>query len=99
MAAVTRVHTLDYVARMLGEDLDLLEAIVWNDDNLTYGAIVSVYTGQDETITALTDDGIEELTNMLADARRSPQDWNRFLEDFVSDQDIIARVKEKDPRL
>ena len=99
MAAVTRVHTLDYVARMLGEDLDLLEAIVWNDDNLTYGAIVTVYTGQDETITALTDDGIEELTNMLADARRSPQDWNRFLEDFVSNQEIIDRVKEKDPRL
>ncbi|RKF12303.1 hypothetical protein D6850_18980 [Roseovarius spongiae] len=99
MAAVTHVYTLDYVARMLGETLDLLEAIVWNDDNLTYGAIVSVYTGQDETITALTDDGIEELTDMLADARRSSQDWNRFLEDFVSDQDIIARVKEKDLRL
>ena len=99
MAAVTHVHTLDYVATMLGETLDLLEAIVWNDDNLTYGAIVTVYTGQDETITALTDDGIEELTNMLADARRSPQDWNRFLEDFVSNQEIIDRVKEKDPRL
>lgn len=99
MAAMTHVYTLDYVARMLGETLDLLEAIVWNDDNLTYGAIVTVYTGQDETITALTDDGIEELTDMLADARRSSQDWNRFLEDFVSDQDIIARVKEKDLRL
>lgn len=99
MAALTHVYTLDYVAKMLGETLDLLEAIVWNDDNLTYGAIVTVYTGQDETITALTDDGIEELTNMLADARRSPQDWNRFLEDFVSDQEIIDRVKEKGPRL
>ncbi|MEI4235462.1 hypothetical protein [Roseovarius sp. D22-M7] len=99
MAALTHVYTLDYVARMLGETLDLLEAIVWNDDNLTYGAIVTVYTGQNETITALTDDGIEELTNMLADARRSPQDWNRFLEDFVSDQQIIDRVKEKGPRL
>jgi hypothetical protein len=36
---------------------------------------------------------------MLAEARRSPQDWIQFLEDFVSDQDIIACVKEKDPRL
>ena len=99
MAATTYVCSIAHVATRLGEDPELLEAIVSNDDNLTYGAIVSVYTGQDETITALTDDGIEELTNMLADARRSPQDWNRFLEDFVSDQDIIARVKEKDPRL
>ena len=38
-------------------------------DNLTYGSIVSVYTGPDETTTALTDDGIEELTDMLRDAR------------------------------
>jgi hypothetical protein len=38
--------------------VELLEAIVWNDDNLTYGSIISVYTGPDETITALTDDGV-----------------------------------------
>jgi len=44
MAAVTHVYTLDSVATMLGETLDLLEAIVWNGDNLTYGAIVTVYT-------------------------------------------------------
>jgi hypothetical protein len=91
MAAVTHVCALDYVAKMLGEDLELLEAIVWNDDNLTYGSIISVYTGPDETITALTDDGIEELTDMLADARRSP-------EAFVSDPDIIARVNQEGPR-
>ena len=54
---------------MLGEDPELLEAIVYNDDNLSYGAIISVYTGPDETITALTDDGIDELKNMLSDAR------------------------------
>ncbi len=83
---------------MLGEDPEMLEAIVSNDDNLSYGNIVSVYTGADEAITALTDHGIEELRDMLIDARRSPQDWHRFLEDFVSDPDIIARVKEKEPR-
>jgi hypothetical protein len=98
MATVTHVCALDYVAKILGEDLELLEAIVWNDDNLTYGSIISVYTGPDETITALTDHGIEELTDMIADARRSPEDWNSFLNAFVSDPDIIARVKEKGPR-
>lgn len=41
MATVTYVRTLDYVARMLDEDVELLEAIVWNDDNLTYGTIIS----------------------------------------------------------
>ena len=46
MAAVTHVCTLDYVAKMLGEDPELLEAIVYNDDNLTYGAIISVHTAR-----------------------------------------------------
>lgn len=98
MAAITHVCTIEYVAKRLGENAELLEAIVSNDDNLSYGNIVSVYTGADEAITALTDHGIEELRDMLIDARRSPQDWRRFLEDFVSDPDIIARVKAKAPR-
>ena len=42
MAAVTSLLTLDYVAKILDENVELLEAIVSNDDNLTYGAIVSV---------------------------------------------------------
>ena len=92
MATVTHVSTIDHVAKMLGEDQDLLEAIVYNDDNLTYGHIISVYT--DEAITALTDDGIEELQDMLAAARRTTKDWHDFLRDFVADPDIIARVKD-----
>ena len=35
MATVTQVCTLDYVAKMLVEDHAILEAIVYNDDNLT----------------------------------------------------------------
>ena len=95
MATVTHVSTIDHVAKMLGEDQDLLEAIVYNDDNLTYGHIISVYTGTDEAITALTDDGIEELQDMLAAARRSTKDWHDFLRDFVADPYIIARVKDQ----
>ena len=33
MATVTHVTTIDHVAKMLGEDQDLLEAIVYNDDS------------------------------------------------------------------
>lgn len=54
---------------MLGEDFELLEAIISNDDTLTYGNIVSVYAGAEETVTALTDDGIGELTDMIRDAQ------------------------------
>jgi len=98
MTAVTHVCTIGYVARMLGEDVELLEAIISNDDNLTYGNIVSVYAGADETVTALTDDGIEELKDMIRDARMTTELWHEFLEDFVDDAELVARIKAKSPR-
>ena len=98
MATVTHVCTIEYVAKMLGEDQELLQAIVCNDDNLSYGTILSVYTSTDEAITALTDDGIGELKDMLTAARRSTTEWNDFLQDFVADPDIIARVKDQSLR-
>ena len=98
MATVTHVCTIDYVARMLGEDPELLEAIVCNDDNLTYGAIITVYTGSEEASTALTDNGIEELRDMLRAARVTPKTWHEFLDDFVHDADLVARIKAKSPR-
>ncbi|MEB3422166.1 hypothetical protein ACFSDD_00785 [Salipiger marinus] len=98
MATVTHVFTIDYVAKMLGEDPELLEAIVSNDDNLTYGDIISVYTSSEEAITALTDRGIEELRDMLRAARMTPETWHEFLDDFVHDAELVARIKAKSPR-
>lgn len=94
MATTTSVCMLSHVANLLGEDLDLLEAIASNDDNLTYGNIVSVQVDQETYQTALTDDGIGELRDMLRAARISTEEWQGFLEDFVGDPDIIARVKD-----
>jgi len=93
MVTVTYVRTLDYVARMLDEDVELLEAIVSNHDNLTYGAIISVCTGPDKAITALTDHGVEELTDMLREARLTTKTWRQFLDDFVDDPELAARFK------
>ena len=98
MAAVTHVYTIDYVAKMLGEDAELLEAIIYNDDNLTYGNIVSVYVGPEETITALTDEGIEELSDMIRAARITTKTWHEFLDDFVSDANLVKRLKAKSTR-
>ena len=98
MAAVTHVCSIDYVAKMLGEDAELLEAIISNHDNLTYGNIVSIYVGPDETITALTDDGIEEVKEMIRAARITNKTWLEFLDDFVDDIDLVARIKAKSPR-
>ncbi len=98
MAIITNICTLDYVAKMMDEDLELLESIVWNDNNLTYGSIITVYTGPEETTTALTDDGIEELTDMIRDARVTTERWHQFLDDFVHDPELIARIKAQSPR-
>ena len=98
MAAITHIYTLDYVAKMMREDLELHEAIVWNDDNLTYGSIVSVYAGPEETIIALTNDGIEELTGMLRDARITADSWHHFLDTFVHNSDLGAPIKAQSTR-
>jgi hypothetical protein len=98
MATITYVRTIKYVAEILEEDPELLQAIVSNDDNLSYGNIISVYTGDDEAVTALTDDGMEELEQMLSHARRSPDEWNDFLDSFVDDKQLVARIKAKSPR-
>lgn len=98
MPKVTQVLALDHVAQMLGENLEMLEAIVSNDDNLSYGNIISVDTATDENTKLITAHGIEELRDMLGDARQSPEHWHNFLEDFVNDPEIIARVKENGSR-
>jgi hypothetical protein len=95
MAAVTHVCTIAYVAEMLNEDPELLEAIIYNDDNMTYGNIVSVYTGSDACISALTDEGIDELTDMIKAARITTKTWHAFLDDFVDDPELVERVKNK----
>ena len=93
MATVRHVFMLDYVADMLGEHPDLIDAIVSNDDNLTYGSIVSVSFAPDDSRTALTGDGIDELRDMITAARQSPDEWDQFLQDFVDDPDVIKTVK------
>ena len=98
MATVTYVFSIDYVAKLLDEDPELLQAIVSNDDNLSYGSIISVYTGPDEAINSLTRDGMEELEQMLAHARRTTDEWNDFLNAFVDDRELITRIKTKSPR-
>ncbi|TDE34914.1 hypothetical protein [Antarcticimicrobium sediminis] len=95
MAAATYVCSIVHVASRLGEDPGLLEAIVSNDDNLSYGNIVSVRIGPDEYITALTDDGIDELRDILEPARVSDETWHNFLHDFVDEPEIITRVKDQ----
>jgi hypothetical protein len=98
MATVTHVCTIDYVAKMLGEDVALLEAIISNGDNLTHGNIVCVYASTDDGISALTDDGIDELKVMIQTARITTKTWHEFLDDCVDDANLVSRIKALSPR-
>ncbi|MCV6603163.1 MAG: hypothetical protein OIF54_16650 [Cohaesibacter sp.] len=95
MARTTFVVTMKRVAEILEEDLEFLLKIVANDDNLSYGNIIDIEDGSDNSNIALTNDGLEELRQMLIDARSSEEEWGIFLRDFIADPEIIARVKEK----
>ena len=98
MAAVNHVSSIDYVAETLGEDVALLKAIIANNENLSYGNIVSVYLAPDNNISALTDHGVEELTDMIRAARVTTKTWHEFLDDFVDDPELVTHIKAKSPR-
>ena len=98
MATVTYVYTIEYAAKLLGENPELLEAIISNDDSLTYGTIINVCTGTEDSFNTLTEDGIDELKDMLRNAHSSEEAWNDFLETFVHDPDVIERVKSQEQR-
>jgi len=93
MATVRHVFMLDFVAEILGEHPDLIHAIVSNDDNLTWGSIISISFGPDDIRSAITDDGIDELRAMIAEARQSPDDWDSFLECVVYDDDEMKVIR------
>ena len=98
MAAVTHVYLASYVANILGEHPELIEAILSNDDNLSYGSIISISAGPDEYQTAITSQGIEELRDFIADFRRSTEEWDDLLHSLIDDPKIIQAVKDHKPR-
>lgn len=98
MANVRHVLTLDYVASILGEDPELIDAIVVNDDNLSYGSIITISAGPDDFETAITPDAVDELRDLLADLRSSPDVWDDFLHANFDDPKTIENIKRHKPR-
>jgi hypothetical protein len=67
LAAISHVFTITYVAEMLGEDEDWLHEL--SIDMFPEDGCLHVYRGKDEAVTAFTDDGIENLKQVIADMR------------------------------
>lgn len=98
MGRTTSVYTITHVAKMLGENLELLEAIASNDDNLDYGDIVTIWTGDEETITSFTDDGIDSLRAFIRDVRTRPGGIHQFLTGSLCEPDVIERIMSDEPK-
>jgi hypothetical protein len=67
LAAISFVFTITYVAELLGEDEEWLHELsidMFPEDGRLY-----VYRGKDDAITAFTEDGIENLKQIIADMR------------------------------
>jgi hypothetical protein len=67
VAAITRVYTIGLVAERLGEDEDWLDDLA-NDMDFENGRL-TVHGSDDDGVTALTDFGVENLQQIIADLR------------------------------
>lgn len=89
---------INYVAEMIGENIELIEVVSANSDNIDHGEMATVWTGPDDGITAFTDRGIESLKEFLADVRSWPGGMREFLVDERCETEMIKRIMAREPR-
>jgi hypothetical protein len=99
MARTTHVCTIEYVATLIGENLELLREIASNSDNIDYGEMIHVDDGSDEGITTFTDRGIESLQEFLADVRSWQGGVRKFLVDCQCAPEMIERIMADERKL
>jgi hypothetical protein len=98
MARPTHVYTIDYVATLIGENVELIRQIASNSDNIDYGEIIHAHDGSEERITTFTDRGIESLQEFLADIRTWDGGVRQFLIDEQCDPERIKRIVADQPK-
>jgi hypothetical protein len=98
MARPTHVYTIDYVATLIGENVELIRQIASNSDNIDYGEIIHAHDGSEEGITTFTDRGIESLQEFLADIRTWDGGVRQFLIDEQCDPERIERIVADQPK-
>ena len=92
MGRVTRVQTIEAVAKEIGENLELIEVISMNYDNIDDGEMIWIENGTEEGVKAFTDRGIECLQELIADIRT----WDGGIEEFLRyeqcEPDVFERI-------
>lgn len=77
---------------MISENLELVEELTANSDNITEGELVYVRDGSEDGTKGLTENGIDDLQNLLADIRTWDGGIRQFLVDEQCDPEMIERV-------
>lgn len=98
MARPTHVYTINAVAKLIGENLELLEEIAGNPDNIDYGEMIHVHDGTEHGVTGFTERGIECLQELLADVRTWEGGIRQFLVDEQCDLEVVERIMADDPQ-
>ena len=98
MARPTHVYTIEYVATLISENLELIEEVARNSDNIDYGEMIWVDNGTEEGIKAFTDRGIECLQELIADIRTWEGGVREFLRDEQCEPDVIERIMADESR-
>ncbi len=92
MARSRFIYTLKEVAGMIGENLELIEEVTANSDNIAEGELVYVRDGSEDGTKGLTENGIDDLQDLLADIRTWDGGIRQFLVDEQCDPELIERV-------
>lgn len=92
MARITHVYSIGYVAKSIGESLELIEVVSCNADNIDYGEMIHVSNGTEEGLTTFTGRGVENLQEFLADVRTWPGGIRQFMIDQQCEPDLIERI-------
>lgn len=92
MARPTHVYTIEYVASLIGENIELIQQVARNSDNIDYGEMIHAHDGSEEGITTFTDRGIESLKEFIADIRTWHGGVRQFLIDEQCDPERIERI-------
>ena len=77
---------------MIGENLELIEEVTANSDNISEGELLYVRDGSEDGTKGLTENGVDELQNLLADIRTWDGGIRQFLVDEQFDPDVVERV-------
>ncbi|MDK4706112.1 hypothetical protein PH562_27955 [Rhizobium sp. CNPSo 4062] len=92
MARSRFIYTLKEVAGMIGENLELIEEVTANSDNIAEGELVYVRDGSEDGTKGLTENGIDDLQDLLADIRTWDGGIRQFLVGEQCDPEMIERV-------